>query len=267
MQGAYQAYPPAAGPPIAPRGHRNRALVIALSAAGAFLLVVASLIAALVLSPDGNRSDQAAETVNQEPVVGEETEPAASAAVAQPPERPEQPAADPDPGSNNRTSGQEPANLLGGLPLFNLSGSSVERQTVRTGAEDGEEADIGPAAVRQSFVDELAALGIAETEVADFLAAYDLLISEDFMTAYAALTDEGQQAYEAALVGVLEDYFRSFFTDCDLGNLFSVEAEAELQADLTACVIVSINQLGRDIVAVSQEHGLAPAIEAAPAAP
>ena len=154
----------------------------------------------------------------------------------------------------------KPANLLGSLSLFNLSGSSVERQTIETG--DVEEADIDPVAVRQNLVDELAAVGITEAEVADFLAAYDLLVSEDFMTAYVALTDEERQAYEAALVGVLEDYFQSFFNDCDLSNLFNIEVEAdELQADFMACVVAAINQLGRDIVSVSREHGLVPAAE------
>ncbi|MYB39690.1 hypothetical protein F4X86_00110 [Candidatus Saccharibacteria bacterium] len=260
MQGVYQAYPTPAGPPAPPR-RRNRVLIIALSVVGAFLLVAASLIVALVLTSNGSRPEQTAETVNREAVVNEETEQDTDPVVAQLPEQPEQPAADPDPDPANPGSGQEPFNLLSGLSLFSLSDPSADQQTIQTGADDGKEADIDPAEVRQSFVDELVALGIAETEVADFLAAYDLLVSEDFMAAYAALTAEEQQAYETALMGVLEDYFRSFFADCDFSNILSIETEAEFEADFTACIIASINRLGRDIVAVSQEHGLAPTTE------
>ena len=94
-----------------------------------------------------------------------------------------------------------------------------------SGEATGEAADA--AAVRQALVDELAILGITEEEVADFLSAYDLLVSDDFMAAYDALSDEDKQAYEEALVGVLSDYFEAFFTGCDFGSYLFVDDDSD----------------------------------------
>ena len=112
------------------------------------------------------------------------------------------------------------------------------------------------ASARQDLIDTFQEMGIEESEIADFLAAYDYLMEDSNRQQLAELSDEQWAAIEVELLETLETFTASLLA-CSteaISDLENLEDDQILDAAYDfSCFAEPLNQFGRDLLEVVQD--------------
>ncbi len=232
---------------------KNKTLVIILSAVGG-LIVLVSLILTLVLV--SSRDDSTGGDVSEESNSNEEQQPQdinsdlnEAGATSE---------GSTAPSSLNTDSSNTEENVADGLqttagtdnnPNVNfISSFNLERLSNIGEASESEVNQIATeyATERQAFIDQFESIGYSESDVEDFMLAYDQLMSESVLQKISAeITDQESADLSEQLSQAVNNYLYGIFSSCDLA----------VGADYT-CIIEAINVFGREITAILQDSEL-----------
>ena len=147
--------------------------------------------------------------------------------------------------------------------LFLSLARSVDIGGTETGSEQTESDLVDdPVAIRQKMVEQFESLGISEEDLADFLAAYDTLTDESVMEKLEALTEEESLALIESLtvasepvfegiIKCLEPLMTAAFNNVEEPDLNALEEE---YTETVRCMVDSLNEFGRQVIAVLEEH-------------
>ncbi len=245
---------------------KNKSKFLILGAVGVLALVgVAVLVFFLVL---GNNSSDNSAGGNQ---IGNSENAAAAASTDQTPEpgdtkeedttssdvdsQETNPIADNPNTSNTNNSQLDPTSIGGdlfGLPLYNLRSNHAEGGTDQNQLQLSEE-EI--ASTRQDLIDTFQEIGIEESEIADFLAAYDYLMEDANRQQLAELSDEQWAEIETDLSETLETFTASLLVCSNeaLSDLENLSDDQILDATYDfSCFAEPLNQFARDLLEVLQ---------------
>ena len=139
------------------------------------------------------------------------------------------------------------------LQLDDLRNSHAEEGTGQNQLQLSEE-EI--ASTRQDLIDTFQEIGIEESEIADFLAAYDYLMEDSNRQQLAELSDEQWAEIEIELLETLETFTASLLA-CSteaISDLENLEDDQILDAAYDfSCFAEPLNQFGRDLLEVVQD--------------
>ena len=107
---------------------------------------------------------------------------------------------------------------------------------------------------REEFINELAEIDIAESDVADFLQAYDLLTSESTLTSLSNFTETEAAVFEEKITAAAVDILASILKSC-LGDLENADIDSLSTFDST-CILEPLNQFGRDVISILAEFNI-----------
>ena len=247
---------------------KNKSKFLILGAIGVLALVgVAVLVLFLVLGNSG--SDNSA---NGNQIANSENDAAASTDQTSKPddtkeEDPSSSDADPqatdpiadNPHTSNMHNSQLDLSSIGSglfdLQLDDLRNSHAEEGTGQNQLQLSEE-EI--ASTRQDLIDTFQAIGIEESEIADFLAAYDYLMEDSNRQQLAELSDEQWAEIEMELSERLETFTASLLacSNESLSDLENLEDDQILDATYDydfSCFAEPLNQFGRDLLEVVRD--------------
>ena len=245
---------------------KNKSKFLILGVIGILVLVgVAVLVLFLVLGNSGsdnsangnqiaNSENDAAASTDQtsEPDDTKEEDPTSSDAAPQA----TNPLAD-NPNASNIANNQLDLSSIGSgffdLQLDSLRNSHAEEGTGQNQLQLSEE-EI--ASTRQDLIDTFQEIGIEESEIADFLAAYDYLMEDSNRQKLAELSDEQWAEIEMELSERLETFTASLLACSNeaLSDLENLEDDQILDAAYDfSCFAEPLNQFARDLLEVLQD--------------
>ena len=137
-----------------------------------------------------------------------------------------------------------------GVSLDSSADDNAESQSVLASLSGAADAD-AIARERQELVAAMAEVGITEAEIADFLAAYDYLTDPTTAEQLEQLDAASYAALDEALGSAIEGHIAALFAciilldDADL-------TESSLTTALVPCVVETLNDLGRDLLEITQ---------------
>ena len=252
-------------PPI--KNKKSKFLILAAIAVLAFV-GIAALVLFLVLDNNGN--DNSAGNNNQ--IRNSENETVENPDQTLVSDNTEEEKTEADSGSldnvsqatNSLASDTTPANNNNSqLALASIGSSLLDMGSVRSShAESGTEqnqlevSEAEIASTRQGIIDSFQELGIEESEIADFLAAYDYLAEPANQQKIAELSAEQQAELEPAILEFAETYTTALLA-C-ISEAFSGGTESVLDntfpsAQDAACMAEATNQLGTDLLEIFQD--------------
>ncbi len=224
--------------------------------------MIALIIGGIILLGDNDDSSQSAsENTNDEQQREESTE----NAIADKQEETTATETDTEQKTAEDTATEKASTPLGVNPssLFLNLARSTSVDGTQTGSEQQTASDLGddPVAIRQEIVEQFESLGISEEDLADFLAAYDTLTDESVIEKLESLTREEALALEASFATAAESIFEDMLTCLEplLTSAFTtaepdLDAIEELAEETTRCMVGSLNEFGRQLIAVLEEH-------------
>lgn len=159
--------------------------------------------------------------------------------------------ADENDGDVSTTSTEDPSEPNGNPPAdtADVSGFIPQLPSLSLSVDESEagQSIAGSGVTREMFVTELEAVGISESQVADFLDAYDLITSEEILQKISTeMTDQQKAELEERVAELVANEY--------LHDVFSCDLTAEnLDTD---CIAEALNGLGQGVMVILQDFGL-----------